>query len=281
MARHLRTQVDSQGEEPTSDIARTHRDQSQQAAESDRHRTARDSHVSDEVQTVDPFDFDEEWRDPLSVGIADGSPDVFAKERFRRKALFTLASIVAVLAISNYVIGFPRVYHLRLLVHTVDSSVSSIGGGGQDDAAADMSSPSSVSPSGNPTREELTRQAAHLVIDGVTLDLSEEEVSVGVGQGGIQVTQTLDSPIRDTTALMGWPCCRKQRDTDCLPPFVRRLGEWCHRRQVLSLRLRLPRVHHRRLPRLLRGAWDRHGAASVGSRRRLTGVGRTFRTGSC
>lgn len=172
----------------------------------------------DSNEKLDVADIDAE---PNVYGLdaSDDSQAALERQHQRERFLFIIAAIIAVLAITRYLTGFPSLGHLRRLLRgnqtaqtqTSQPAKTEEDEGDEDEgdaAEADQSqaeeTPKHTEQSADDSGQgDLLTMASTLSFNGADLSLPQEELLVEASQGRVQVTHTPSEPATDGATLAG------------------------------------------------------------------------------
>ena len=153
--------------------------------------------------------------DPNVYGldITDKSQDVLVRQNRRSRVLFICIAIIAVLAITRHLTGFPSIRHIRRLMHGNQTTQSQTAQPAQDEQAneqeqAEQEQQEAQAPDEAAQEEEdpsgtISYIASTLNYAGVDLSIPEEELLVEASQGRVQVIHQPSGTLGDSAQLAG------------------------------------------------------------------------------
>lgn len=155
--------------------------------------------------------------DPNVYGldVTDKSQDVLVRQNRRSRVLFICIAIIAVLAITRHLTGFPSIRHLRRLMHGNQTTQSQTAQPAQEQQAeeqeqeqAEQEQQEEPAPDESAQEEEdlsgtILFFASTLNFAGVDLSLPEDELLIEASQGRVQVTHQPSGSLGDSTQLAG------------------------------------------------------------------------------
>ena len=153
--------------------------------------------------------------DPNVYGldITDKSQDMLVRQNRRSRVLFICIAIIAVLAITRHLTGFPSIRHLRRLMHGNQTTQSQTAQPAQDEQAqeqeqAEQEQQEEPAPDESAQEEEdlsgtILYLATTLNFAGVDLSIPEEELLVEASQGRVQVIHQPSGTLGDSAQLAG------------------------------------------------------------------------------
>ena len=169
---------------------------------------ALDSNEKLDVESVDA--------EPNVYGLdaADDSQAALERQHQRERFLFIIAAIIAVLAITRYLTGFPSLGHLRRLLRgnqTAQTQTSQPAKTEEDEGdtaetdqdQAEEAPEQAEQPADDSGQGDLLTMASTLSFNGADLSLPQEELVVEASQGRVQVTHTPSEPAKDGATLAG------------------------------------------------------------------------------